>query len=191
MPDNTKDVCRKCGADIVWKFQEGSSNRGNWHGTGTWEGRDCTMHDPRGRCWFQAVNDYIYCGRPVKHEEIVAELFCCGRHRKRAEDEKRENDRRLKAIQEQQARQAIEDFKIAKYEECRQWFVDNGHEHLVANYRVNSGYRGVKTAIEIDLFDLRDLLIGKKEEEECTESEIESSSLRDSWLSMLEEDSST
>lgn len=166
------------------------------------ESKDCKVEDfgtgqhiPREWCWIMN-DDYEYCARPVSYEDYTAELYCCGRHRQRAKAMRSERQRLLKARERSRADQALAEFEQAEYEACRQWFVDNGYERLVDGYAVkrNSYTSGINRAVTINLFELKEVLESYGKDTECEQQhteESESSSLVDSWLSVLEQDSST
>lgn len=108
-----------------------------------------------------------HCGRHVKYEDQVAEIYACGHHRATETQAMVQREREEKRQREEARQLAITKYEIEQYKAMAQWLRDNGHEAILGSYRADDGYSyrpRLNRVIKIDLHMLYDLLRGGEDE---------------------------
>ena len=182
---NDQATCMECDQPIYFcqslnvdRHRKASTVRGFWaltklptFDTFWFDGVPDADHDHQPKQFCRTVPSREgtgHCGRHVKYEDQVSEIYACGHHRAAESAAMVQREREEKRRKEEARRDEINRYEISQYELMAQWLRDNGHEALVESYRASDGYSRsprINRIVKVDLHLLYNLLRGGEEDE--------------------------
>jgi hypothetical protein len=131
-------------------------------------------HLPKEFCIMHRASEYSRCGKPVKWEDQVAEIYACGHHRAKALEEHKAEQRRKQADLKRQKDEEVAEYEREFYKQAVFWLRENGFEELLSGYDPYDRYYKsvVKRDHKVDVFKLYEAV--RKIREEDDDGEVQS-----------------